>query len=272
MEKQSVKKLCIDYFPPFCVLVSMVVTLILFAERMPAEMDRTQSVQHATVFFDIVFVAAVAFALVFLNRRFRLGIPHFLVWLVCVHLVLSVHFGTALGWYYKFPWWDDFLHGSFGVIGCAGIYYLFLRRRKNKLDAIDHIVIVLLVVAFAALWEIFEFVAGEILNADTQDADMLVSAGKSAVLDTMMDLIDAIVGALLYEICLQSAHFIARRRRRKQAQVLPGEPLSGLVSEEGEVISGSVSEEGETLSSSAPEKATPYAEREAPKQKRNQSA
>ncbi len=215
MNKQCAKKLCIDYLPPFCVLVSMVVTLILFATGMPSEMDHKEYVQHITVFFDIVFVAAVAFALVFFNRRFRLGLPYFLICLVCAHLMLSVHFGTALGWYYKFTWWDDFLHCFFGAIGCAGIYYLFLRWRKNKLDAIDHIVIVLLVVAFAALWEIFEFVAGEILNADMQDADMLVEAGKSAVYDTIMDLVDAIVGAVVYELFLQSAHFIARKRRKK---------------------------------------------------------
>ena len=212
-----------------CVFVSTVVTLVLFTlPRLEPVEDIMERVRIASVYFDIVFILFVAYFVVFFNRKFKLGVPAFLVWVVCVHLVLSVDFGTSLGWYDKFPWWDDFLHTTFGFIGAAAIYYLFLRWRKNKLDVFDHIVIVLLVVAFAALWEIFEYVAGKILYADTQDVGALVAAGRDANYDTMMDLIDAIVGAVCFELYLLACWGTRVLLQKKAARSLPeGPPEEG---------------------------------------------
>ncbi len=211
--ENRVWELFIAYLPAILSAVCAVVTIVLYTTVI--------EVQYWSVYFDQVFLAVVQFAIIFLNRRFSLGLPYYLTALMALHSVLSVDMGTSLGFYGRFPWWDSSVHCFFGFLGAATLYYLYPRVKKGeKAGAVDILGIILAVLAFAAIWELFEYVMGGILNSDMQDVNRLMAEGKNPLSDTMFDMTVAVIGAIVFFAIL----FPLRRiKERLHAKKLPKE-------------------------------------------------
>ncbi len=184
----------LEYLPAIVTALLAVITLILYA---------TVITEHeVSKYLCICFIPAVPFALIFLNRKFTLGIPRYLIMLVCLHLILSVDGGTAMGLYGRLPWWDLMVHGFFGFLGCAFFYYLYFRFEKQPPKPIHMIVFLLLTIALAGIWEMYEFVADLILHSDMQGVEGALAQGISPLTDTMTDMMIAIAGAVLFYAAL----------------------------------------------------------------------
>lgn len=179
------------YLPAFVSLFLTVITIVLYATLVPNH--------YWSIYASLFIIALTPFAIVFVNRKFRLGIPQYLVILMCTHGILSVDLGTALGLYGRFPWWDTFVHAFFGFLSCATLYSLYFRFREGKPDLLDFIGMVLLVISFAAIWEVYEFVAGGVLDSDMQDVAASIAKGINPITDTMVDIVVATIGAALFE-------------------------------------------------------------------------
>ncbi len=203
---RKIWEIFLAYLPAIISAVCGVITAVLYTTTMP--------VQYWTVYFDQAFLPVVQFAIAFLNRKLNLGIPYWLIALMALHAILSVDMGTSLSYYNRYRWWDTFVHCMFGFLAAAVLYYLFQRIHGKKPNVFDNIAIFLIVLAFAAAWELFEYVMSIWLEQDMQDWQYLVSQGKNPLSDTMLDMTVAIIGAAVFDVVLLAVHCIRRLRER----------------------------------------------------------
>ncbi len=188
--KTQKKTAIASYIPAFITAAIGVATVIIYLLLIPA----------ATVMTCLLIAAisVIPFIMTFVNNALKLGVPVPLLALIFLHFMWSVDVGTAMGVYKALPWWDLFVHGYFGLLASALLYCLFIRFEGKKPDVLHCFVIALMVVGLAGLWEIFEFTADAIFHNDIQNVQSALDAGKPALLDTMTDIMIAIVGSALF--------------------------------------------------------------------------
>lgn len=190
----KIGKTILEYLPAIITAFLAVITLILYVTVIETH--------KASAYFAVSVIPLVPFAIIFANRKWKLGLPLYLVISICLHFVLAVDLGTAMGFYTRFDWWDLFVHGFFGFLGCAILYYLYLRLEKKEPNVVNLVMIVLLTVAFAALWEIYEFIADLLLHTDMQGVEEALERNISPLTDTMTDIMIAIAGAVIFYVFL----------------------------------------------------------------------
>lgn len=111
--------------------------------------------------------------------------------------VFMAHFlGATCELYNKIYWFDKFTHTLSGVLTAyAAILLLKHLKKYNKKDRFFN---VLFIIAFtlmiASFWEMFEFTANILFGGDAQ------KVASTGVTDTMMDIIVAFLGSVLYSI------------------------------------------------------------------------
>lgn len=194
----------LDYLPTIVTALLTIVTLILYV---------TVIEEHAMSAYVVVsLMPLVPLALTFVNRRWKFGIPRYLIILVCLHLILSADAGTAMGLYDRISWWDLMIHGFFGYLGCAFSYYLYFYFEKQAPKPLHYIVFVLLTLSLAGLWEIYEFVADLVFHSDMQCVADALAKGISPLTDTITDMMIAIVGAVLFYVALFVKKQLSKRK------------------------------------------------------------
>lgn len=115
--------------------------------------------------------------------------------------------GHLLGWYYRLRWYDDALH--FALLLATGllVFELVLASERDPRWASSAVKVFLLPVvvatAAAGAWEIFEFLAD--LASGTREQDDLA--------DTMLDMIDGVVGGVVAGGIALARTFAPTRRR-----------------------------------------------------------
>ena len=229
-KSSKILELLVAYLPAILAGICAIATVVLYTKY--------SSSPRWEVIFDQIFMCCVQFVIDFLNRWLKLGLPYYLVALMALHAVLSVDMGTSLGFYGRYSWWDSSVHCFFGLLAAATLYYLYPRIKGKEANAFDALVIFLIVLAFAAIWELFEYVAGIIFNSDMQDAYRLTgdivnhinearAAGSTAdmytlmrempnpVSDTMFDMTVAIIGAAVFFAILYPVRFIKKIIQKK---------------------------------------------------------
>ena len=228
-KQDKVWDILVAYLPAILAGICAIATVIIYS---------IYSAPRWEVIFDQIFMGCVQFVIVFLTRRFKLGLPYYLIALMALHAVVSVDMGTSLGFYGRHSWWDSSVHCFFGLLAAATLYYLYPRIKGKEPNAFDALVIFLIVLAFAAIWELYEYVAGMIFESDMQDAYGLTSniinhvnearaAGSTAdlytlmrempnpVSDTMFDMTVAIIGAGVFFAILYPVRFIKKIIQKK---------------------------------------------------------
>jgi hypothetical protein len=133
----------------------------------------------------------------FLTRRYRIVVPLEFELVAVAFVFLSLFLGSALDFYYRFWWWDMFLHAASGfLLGIIGFVALFVLNQTDQIrPAMKPRFICFFGVTFAVTlgvaWEIFEFVA------DTIRPEWNMQSNETGVRDTMIDLIVDAAGAVL---------------------------------------------------------------------------
>lgn len=166
-----------------------------------------------TNYLSLLACAALSVALPYANRRFKAGLPLWLIAVMLCHFTLSIDFGTVLGVYDKIFWWDLLSHGLFGFWAAAFCLYLY-KRFSGGAGAFALIVAFLAVMGLAAIWEIYEYLAGALLNEDMQRVQESLNLGKSPLYDTMTDIMIAAAGAAAYYLCLAVKRLIEIKKKQ----------------------------------------------------------
>lgn len=146
--------------------------------------------------WETLFVISLAFVLSFLpyiiEKSTKIDLPVELEIATVLFVYASIFLGEVNNFYYRFWWWDLLLHTASAVsLGFIGFMILFILYKSNKIKAMPLTIVVFsfcFSMAFAAIWEIFEFSMDQLFGFNMQ---------KSGLLDTMGDLIVAALGALI---------------------------------------------------------------------------
>lgn len=142
-------------------------------------------------------------------KKEKLEVPPKMYIAYMLFLWASVFLGEIRNFYYKVPHWDTILHTFSGaMLGTLGFSFINILNDNDK----AHLNLSPFFVAFfsfcfaitlGVLWEIYEFSCDALINTNMQKYALESGAqlvGKSALNDTMKDLIVDSIGAFI--MCL----------------------------------------------------------------------
>lgn len=120
------------------------------------------------------------------------------IWIESIYIVfifLAQVLGSVVGLYHSFSGYDKIVHMISGIVtSFLGVYILYkFKKGDNKFFNIIFIVIITL--AIAAIWELIEYNIDNIFKTDVQ------WVSKTGINDTMTDIISALIGTCLFNIC-----------------------------------------------------------------------
>jgi len=156
------------------------------------------------IMMTIVYIL-LCFVPLLLSKFFKWDIPNYMVWLYHLFILFSTLGGTVYGLYDLISFYDIILHFLSGVLlGGMGLYiFRKLTKKENKSLILLFIFIVGFSVLCGVLWEIWEFSADHLFGYNCQKyclPTQEVLVGHEAIIDTMIDLICDLLGAVLFAI------------------------------------------------------------------------
>lgn len=172
----------------------------------------TQEKLNPLYYIQALGVPFVLLGIMLVEKYKVIQLPFILYYAIAVHLMLAVDFGTVLGFYDKYYFWDLLAHGYFGFLFSFLVLMLLFNFKKEAFSKIFGLVLIFFVVlGAAAIWEIFEFVMDGILHGDAQRVQESIALGKTPVYDTMMDIIITAVGVGMFYFSILFDHILGNR-------------------------------------------------------------
>ena len=151
--------------------------------------------------WENVFLTLTAIGLTllpaFIGWRFRVYLPSDFQLISTAFIFSSLFLGSAMDFYFRFPWWDKALHAGSGfLLGIVGCITLFVVNRTDRLPrGVRPSFLCLFGLTFSillgVLWEIFEFAVDRVVPWTN------MQRGETGVADTMNDLIVSLLGAVV---------------------------------------------------------------------------
>lgn len=192
-------------------LVSFIIPVIyLIFKIIFGKFDGAGAGYHSRADYILMIVQCLLGVLVInlpsiLGKKFRFEVPPFLYVFYIFFLYCAIFLGEVRSFYYKFKWWDSFLHGTSSLmLGFFGFMVITILNRDAKaLMNLSPFFVSLFAFCFAvsigALWEIYEFTFDGLLGFNMQKfmlANGKMLEGHDALRDTMKDIITDSLGAL----------------------------------------------------------------------------
>ena len=192
-------------------LVSFLIPVIyLIFKIIFGKFDGAEAGYHSRADYILMIVQCLLGVLVInlpsiLGKKFRFEVPPFLYVFYIFFLYCAIFLGEVRSFYYKFKWWDSFLHGTSSLmLGFFGFMVITILNRDAKaLMNLSPFFVSLFAFCFAvsigALWEIYEFTFDGLLGFNMQKfmlANGKMLEGHDALRDTMKDIITDSLGAL----------------------------------------------------------------------------
>ncbi|MEA5093881.1 hypothetical protein SDC9_48076 [bioreactor metagenome] len=132
------------------------------------------------------------------EKKASIDIPNNMEIMYFIFLYCAIYLGEVRNFYYLIPNWDTILHAFSGaMLGALGFSLVsFLNDSEHTHIDLSPFFVALFAFCFAlasgAVWEIYEFLADEILATNMQKymlADGTILVGHAALMDTMEDFI-----------------------------------------------------------------------------------
>ncbi len=155
-----------------------------------------------------------------LNRRWKIVVPNTIIILYYIFLYCAIYLGEIFDFYYRIPFWDNLLHAFSGaMLGALGFVLVDILNKDSHVRVnLSPFFVSLFAFSFAlavgALWEVYEFSFDALLGLNMQKHTMqdgTLLLGKSALFDTMIDIIVDAVAALLVAVL----GYILGKRKKK---------------------------------------------------------
>lgn len=194
-------QILIDYIPAAATLVAAAVCCIVHA--------LTAEETSAVIIAQMIGLGLIPLVFPVCNAITKRPFPVIYPALTGVLVLLSM-LGSGFGLYYILPWWDLLLHGSFGALCAAVVYYLSLKRQNG--EAWRLIVVFFFVMGVGAMWEIFEYNCDLIFGGDAQKVKYCMEIGVSPVADTMEDLMITVAGIVVFYCGLLVKYIVKRKK------------------------------------------------------------
>ena len=193
-----------------------------------AEGERLQS-DYILMLVQCALGLVVMFLPSALERRFHVRVPGYMSILYFVFLYCAIYLGEVRSFYYLIPHWDTMLHAmSAMMLGTLGFSLVsILNDSPDTHVQLSPRFVTLFAFCFAltvgALWEIYEFSFDGLLGMNMQKFRLENGTeliGRSALADTMKDIVTDALGALVVSIIGGAVLF----RQQKEAAQKRAEP------------------------------------------------
>lgn len=158
-----------------------------------------------------------------IERKASIDIPNNMEVMYFIFLYCAIYLGEVRNFYYLIPNWDTILHAFSGaMLGALGFSLVsFLNDSEHTHIDLSPFFVALFAFCFAlasgAVWEIYEFLADDILATNMQKymlADGTVLAGHAAIMDTMEDFIVDSLSSLT--VTIAGYYSIKNKNHRKK--------------------------------------------------------
>lgn len=199
------------------VLFSLIATtlfLIYAIAVAPVDRNAIDSFERVKSDYILMFVQCLLgiFAMLLpgiIEKKIKIEIPSTMLLLYTLFLYCAIYLGEVKNFYYTIPYWDTILHTCSGaMLGALGFSFVSLLNRQHQIPVqLTPVFVSLFAFCFAitlgVFWEIYEFTFDGILGLNMQKfaletGELLV--GRSALLDTMKDLIVDSIGAFVMSV------------------------------------------------------------------------
>ncbi len=186
-KKRDVFRICNFVFAS--VLAAMCIVMMFYHISIGDPNGRVLACAISTIPFFAPFLIELI-----INRRFG----NFTILIYLVFVFYAAFIGSVLGLFKTSSVLDKIAHTVFGYLGC----YLGLALSVNTISKKEHPWFVLVVcfftsMAFAALWEVFEFSGDTFFSQTAQGYPV---NGITDVTDTMLDITVNLAGAIVFVI------------------------------------------------------------------------
>lgn len=201
------KKIIIELIPFFVVIFVSTVCLTIYLTALGGR--SFQRILQACI------APLIPLAVPLVNKLFKFRIPFAFNVAVAAFSVAAIDFASVLDFYHLIPFYDKFLHTTFGVLGGFGMFIVLLHGNGREMKPWCFFIVIFLgVLGMAALWEVFEYVCGAIFtSSDPQNwkpvtdevGDMTVREffkNYNPLADTMWDVIVAAFGVLIFDFAI----------------------------------------------------------------------
>lgn len=144
-----------------------------------------------------------------LQRKWGVEIPSFMMVLYAVFLYCSIYLGEVRGFYFLIPHWDTILHTFSGVaLGALGFSVLTFLNKTDRVPfnlspAFVAVFAFCFAIAVDVVWEIYEFATDGLFMLNMQKHALESGqplVGREALSDTMTDLIVDSIGAAIISL------------------------------------------------------------------------
>ena len=146
-----------------------------------------------------LFSLALAILPYVLQLLFRRKFSNVMLLLYFAYVILSAYVGSAVGVYKMNTWYDKIMHFLSGYIACY-VGLIIATRTVSKKAHPWFVLLVCIMFSFscACVWEIIEYSCDTLLGTTMQGPHIV--DGVPLVTDTMLDMLVAFVGILLYTL------------------------------------------------------------------------
>lgn len=148
--------------------------------------------------FTNALSALIVIPLMFLPRIIEKIIKKENTWIETIYIIfvfLAQVLGSVVGLYHKFNGYDKIVHLISGIVSSFLGLYIIYKTNKSDNKIFNIIFIISITLSVALLWEVIEFSIDNIFNTDVQ------WVATTGVNDTMTDMICALLGTLIFNIC-----------------------------------------------------------------------
>ncbi len=196
----------------FCTLVLSVIYIIIRIIMVPGGKgtggERLES-EYILMLLQCTAGIVIMFLPGIISKKFSVSIPSKMYIVFVIFLFCAIYLGEVRSFYYLFRHWDALLHGVSGaMLGALGFSFVTLLNDEEKVPVyLSPIFVALFAFCFAimlgVLWEFYEYAFDGLLNLNMQKyalADGTLLEGRSALENTMKDLIVDAIGALAVSI------------------------------------------------------------------------
>lgn len=195
-------------------LIATTIFLIYAIAVAPVDRNAIDSFERVKSDYILMFVQCLLgiFAMLLpgiIEKKIKIEIPSTMLLLYTLFLYCAIYLGEVKNFYYTIPYWDTILHTCSGaMLGALGFSFVSLLNRQHQIPVqLTPVFVSLFAFCFAitlgVFWEIYEFTFDGILGLNMQKfaletGELLV--GRSALLDTMKDLIVDSIGAFVMSV------------------------------------------------------------------------
>lgn len=218
-KRDKVREIIIWFIRLLCI------SYIVYASYMLITKKNVPSGRVANINISGILQADLLFAATFLplilEKIIKIKLPFYIVFVFLAFALGALWCGEINDFYIRYSWWDDVLHTISGFyIAAIGFFVISIINEKRSKEqrlgpGFVQLFSFILAIASEAVWEIFEFSMDSLFKTNMQrayesesfknngpvdnisDPNFNALVGRDALIDTMGDMIEVLIGAFI---------------------------------------------------------------------------